>query len=212
MSIFLIALSLVTFFLSGCHTLLARIRHEDRAHIEMAMKRDLEEYKVTRPGFFEPLEVPLQTTPILHSTDDSTVVLVETESSIVRCSATERAIWIMNPQFTLDYLACSTKKMGQPGPVGTCLHEIYPTVSVRCGECLGEASYCAAKKCFRVCIRNQGSPVCRKCFDDKCGQALMGCTGATDSTQLPMPPVNKDMQESKTTTETIESADALESV
>ena len=190
-----ILLGLVSFQLAGCRTILARIRHEDREHVEMAMRKDLEEYKVVRPEFFEPLQGSLisnPSSPKLSGSDEESTVAVEMDTSGVRCSNEERSIWFQNPDFTKEYLNCSAKKLGQPGPVGICLHEVYPTLSVGCGECLGEASLCAAKKCFRACIRNQGSPGCRKCFNEQCNQGLLECSGANDASELPMPPEDKD--------------------
>ena len=109
-------------------------------------------------------------------------------SASSRCTAEERAVWIANRDFGDAYQQAAAQAWGDSVDTVMNLAPSYPEVSRHCLSCLGDATACGRTNCFVQCVVDQTGEGCRGCINAKCIPALLTCTGASDKTELPMPP------------------------
>ena len=110
----------------------------------------------------------------------------QTPSECARCTRAEREVWILNDEFTQNYLEASANAWGDSESTTEALYAIYSdTISKPCLGCLGDTTQCGRDKCFLDCLLDQRSLACDNCINLNCLPTLLSCTGAKSTAELP---------------------------
>ena len=125
----------------------------------------------------------------IHGTASDSTEVTEQVPAEPKCTEVERLQWIDNWTFGTDYLTACEKALGGGKKTTEQLFSIYGTsISRECLGCLGDATECGRKGCWRQCLRDRTSELCQTCVNTKCLPNLLLCTGAAGTQELPIPP------------------------